>query len=138
MVVGNQKIIKVKSYSELYDKHYLKGELCVIEQRMEENIPKERKTKQRTDMVLIRELLEKDTDNLYHIIQVDKFFYITIVELVVSKKFDDHNFEYVLLFGEDGKFENWYDKDDVSNDACHLGALEVYDPSNFQVTEIAK
>jgi len=133
-IVGNQKLIKVKSYSELYDKHYLQGELGVLEQRMQENIPKERKSKKRTDMVLIRELLDRDTDNLYHVIEVNGIFYITIVELVISKKFDDHNFEYVLLFGEDGKFENWYDEDDVSNDACDLGALEVYDPSDYQVT----
>jgi len=134
MVVGNQRVIKVKSFSELYDKYYLQGELGMIEQRMPENIPKERKTKKRTDMVLIVELLNQDWDNLYHVVEIDGFYYITIVELCISKKFDDHNFEYVLLFGEDGKFENWYDEDDVCNDACGLGNLEVYDPSDYQVT----
>jgi hypothetical protein len=133
MVVGNQQVIKVKSYSELYDKYYLQGELGMIEQRMPENIPKERKTKKRTDMVLIVALLNQDTDNLYHVVEVGGFYYITIIELCISKKFDDHNFEYVLLFGEDGKFENWYDENDVSNDACDLGNLEVYNPDDYAV-----
>lgn len=133
MIVENQKIIKVKSYSELYDKYYLKGELGVIQQRMFDDIPKERKTKKRTDMVLIRELLDKDTDNLYHVIEVNGIFYITIVGVVISKNFEGM-FEYVLLFGEDGKFENWYDEDNVSNDACGLGKLEVYSSWEAQIT----
>jgi hypothetical protein len=138
MVVGNQKIIKVKSYSELYDKYYLQGELGVIEQRMEENIPKERKTKKRTDMVLILALLNQDTDNLYHVVEVGGYYYITIVEVCISKKFDDFGIEYVLLFGEDGVWENFYDEDDVSNSACELGHLEVYNPDEYRVKTLTK
>jgi hypothetical protein len=135
MVVGNQRVIKVKSYSELYDKYYLQGELGMIEQRMPTNIPKERKSKKRPDMVLIKALLDQDTDNLYHVVEVDGYFYITIIELCISKKFDAilGDFEYVLLYGEDGKFENWYDKDNVCNDACGLGDLEVYNPDDYAI-----
>lgn len=139
MVVGNQRVIKVKSYNKFYNLFYLKGELGMIEQRIPEDIPYERKTKKRTDLVRIVALLEQDTDNLYHVVEIDGYFYITIIELCISKKFDDHKFEYVLLFGEDGVFETTYDENDVSNSGYYLGDLEIYNPNNDnKVTENAK
>jgi hypothetical protein len=105
------------------------GELGVIEQRM----PEIEKAKTGNQYDNIRALLDRDPDNLWHVVLIDfgvnSYFILTILGFYVSKEFNEPVKEYVLTFGEDGKWEDVYQIDNPSEpkDGTMFGDLNIGD-----------
>jgi hypothetical protein len=131
MITSTLEEFKIKGYDELYQL-YMDGELGVLEQRMPV-VPKWEVGKDGTELQLIRKLLDRDPDNLWHVTfldyGVDSYFKIAIVGLQIAKKFNEPVLEWVLTFGEDGIWQDAYQIDNPTHakDGTMFGDLNVSD-----------
>lgn len=127
MVTSILKQFEVKDYNDLYN-HYMNGNLGVIEQRIGV-IPK---WEGNDDLELIKRLLEMDNDNLYSVSVIKRnkkdTFLISILGVGFVKKFNKPVCEYEMYFGEDGKFEHYYEIDEptISKDGTLLGEVNIF------------
>jgi hypothetical protein len=105
---------------------YLNKELGMGEQRMLLTPKNEDKTMTALDK--INELLDRDTDNLYHVVRLIEnskwVYHITILGIGFIKTFEDKT-QYYLEFGEDGVWENRRDKEEDGWDDGSYGELEI-------------
>jgi hypothetical protein len=126
MIVTPLKQFIVKSYDDVYSL-YLEGELGVVEQRMPV-VPKWVVGIDGTELDLINRLLDRDTDNLYNVVQVMDFYHITILGFTIDKTFNEPVSRYELRFFEDGKWESVYQIDNPTHakDGTVYGDLEIY------------
>lgn len=129
MITSILKEFKISGYAELYQL-YMEGELGSCEQRMPV-IPKWVIGTDGNEQELIKRLLDRDPDNLWHVTYldygVDSYFKIAIVGLQISKKLTEPVTEYVLTFGEDGIWQDVYQIDNPTHakDGTLFGDLNV-------------
>tara|TARA_R110000782_G_scaffold21110_4_gene56929 strand:- start:9640 stop:10101 length:462 start_codon:yes stop_codon:yes gene_type:complete len=126
MVVENLKTFIVVDYKALW-KLYKQEDICVLEQRLPENLKKMKVGRDGTDEELIIKLLYTDTDNVYHVAKIECGFKITILGFAVNVEIIEPVENVYLHYGEDGVWKEVKFKGDKEyQDANSSADIQVF------------